>query len=270
MESESYRPEQTEQYLRSRLLVISGLVMAPMFLWFATQEIHLQHWDMTALTLVGAMLCIGNVWMGQHCGLNKTILRISLVYLFFVALYYVNTAFTTSSLLFCVILPFTTSFMLGYREAFVWNLFLGAASLFLIFSAEPFSKNTFGGYATDFVAAYVLAICVSLGYERMWEETQRRAIEEHQRLLQVIDHKNDIAERNEQLFEDLNNALREVRELTGLIPICSTCKKIRSDDDFWEHVEAYLHKRTQLTFSHSMCPSCANDAIEQLEKDLRS
>ncbi len=270
MESEIYQPEQTEQDLRSRLLVISGLIMAPMFLWFATQELYFQHWDMTALTLVGAMLCIGNVWMGQYWGLNKMILRVSLGYLFFIALYYVNTAFTTSSLLFCVILPFATSFMLGYREALIWNLFLGAASLFLIFSAEQFSENTFGGYATDFVAAYVFAICVSLGYERMREETQRRATEEHQRLQQVIDHKNDIAERNERLFEDLNSALREVRELTGLIPICSTCKKIRSDDDFWEHVEAYLHKRTQLTFSHSMCPSCSDDAMEQLEEDVRS
>ena len=166
--------------------------------------------------------------------MKKGFLRLSIGYIFGTALYYVSTDFASSSLLFCVVLPFASSFMLGYREALVWNVGLGIGVLYLIFNGETFGVYTLEGYATDFIASYVFAICVALGYERMREVTEEKATDEHQRLQQVIDHKNEIAQRNERLFEDLNHALREVRELTGLIPICSTCKKIRSDDDFWE------------------------------------
>lgn len=247
--------------------MISGLVMTPMFLWFASQEVQLARWDMAALTVMGALICLANVWMVQYRGLRKAVLRFSIAYIFAMALYYVHTGFATSSLLFCVVLPFAASFMLGYREAILWNLGLGVATLYFIFTEDLFARNTLQGYATDFIAAYVFAVLASLGYERMRALTEASAREEHQRLQQVINHKNLIAQRNEKLFEDLNFALREVRELTGLIPICATCKKIRSDDDFWEHVEAYLHKRTQLTFSHSLCPGCSEEAMGQLDRE---
>lgn len=72
----------------------------------------------------------------------------------------------------------------------------------------------------------------------------------------------DITERKaaererEQLLEQLQTALAEVRTLRDLLSICSYCRKIRDDDDAWRSVEAYIARHTATRFSHGICPSC--------------
>jgi PAS domain S-box-containing protein len=61
----------------------------------------------------------------------------------------------------------------------------------------------------------------------------------------------------ERLVEELRRALAEVKRLSGLIPICSYCKKVRDDAGFWSAVEAYVSKRSEAWFSHSICPTCS-------------
>lgn len=78
----------------------------------------------------------------------------------------------------------------------------------------------------------------------------------------------DITERKqaeadrERLVTELQAALAEVRTLQGIVPICSYCKKIRDDEDYWQTVESYLSKRTNTRFSHSICPSCYSKELE--------
>lgn len=55
---------------------------------------------------------------------------------------------------------------------------------------------------------------------------------------------------------ELEDALARVRRLSGLLPICSYCKSIRSDDDYWQAVETYLVERSEATFTHGICPPC--------------
>ncbi len=50
----------------------------------------------------------------------------------------------------------------------------------------------------------------------------------------------------------------ELVELRQIIPICSHCRKVRDDANFWHHVEDYLHKHTGVQFSHGLCPDCLN------------
>jgi hypothetical protein len=50
--------------------------------------------------------------------------------------------------------------------------------------------------------------------------------------------------------------LREVTLLRGILPICSFCKKIRKEDNIWEHLEIYITNRSEAQFSHSVCPDC--------------
>jgi PAS domain-containing protein len=57
------------------------------------------------------------------------------------------------------------------------------------------------------------------------------------------------------LLEDVS----ELRALRQLIPICSRCKKIRDDQDYWHHVEEYLKDRLDVDFTHSICPECASE-----------
>ncbi len=54
----------------------------------------------------------------------------------------------------------------------------------------------------------------------------------------------------------LERALAEVKQLSGLIPICMHCKRVRDDKDFWHHVESYIARRSEATFSHGLCPEC--------------
>jgi PAS domain S-box-containing protein len=63
------------------------------------------------------------------------------------------------------------------------------------------------------------------------------------------------AERD-QLVQDLQNALANVKSLSGLLPICAGCKKIRDDKGYWSQVESYIQKHSEATFTHGMCPDC--------------
>ena len=55
---------------------------------------------------------------------------------------------------------------------------------------------------------------------------------------------------------DLEAALAEVKRLSGLLPICAYCKRIREGDDYWQQVEAYIANHTEAQFSHGVCPDC--------------
>lgn len=55
----------------------------------------------------------------------------------------------------------------------------------------------------------------------------------------------------------LANALSEVKTLSGLLPICASCQKIRDDRGYWDRIETYIQAHSEATFSHSLCPECA-------------
>lgn len=63
-------------------------------------------------------------------------------------------------------------------------------------------------------------------------------------------------EEREQLVAELQTALAEVRMLQDILPICSYCRKIRDDENFWHTVEVYISRHTATRFSHGICPSC--------------
>jgi PAS domain-containing protein len=58
------------------------------------------------------------------------------------------------------------------------------------------------------------------------------------------------------LIDQLRGALREIQTLRELLPICASCKRIRDDKGYWQGVEGYLSQRTNIDFSHTMCPEC--------------
>ena len=68
----------------------------------------------------------------------------------------------------------------------------------------------------------------------------------------------------------LERALRDIKTLKGLLPICSSCNKIRTPDDHWHIIEKYIAERTDATFTHGLCPDCARklygDMVDQFGK----
>ncbi len=75
--------------------------------------------------------------------------------------------------------------------------------------------------------------------------------------LQDITHQKQAEVEREKLIKDLQDALAEVKNLSGLLPICASCKKIRDDKGYWNQIEAYIQERSEAVFSHGICPECA-------------
>lgn len=65
-----------------------------------------------------------------------------------------------------------------------------------------------------------------------------------------------------QRVRELEDALANVKQLQGLLPICSYCKKIRDDQNYWQQVEGYISRHTQVRFSHGVCPDCHDSIVK--------
>jgi DNA-binding response OmpR family regulator len=75
-----------------------------------------------------------------------------------------------------------------------------------------------------------------------------------------------LQERLAQRVEELQQALASVKQLSGLLPICSYCKRIRSDENYWQQVESYIADRTDAEFSHGICPTCFEKVRADFER----
>jgi phosphoserine phosphatase RsbU/P len=69
---------------------------------------------------------------------------------------------------------------------------------------------------------------------------------------------------------ELEAALARVDQLHGILPICSYCKKVRSDTDAWQQVEAYVSAHSSVRFSHGVCPDCATNVLQPQLDALRA
>jgi sigma-B regulation protein RsbU (phosphoserine phosphatase) len=70
--------------------------------------------------------------------------------------------------------------------------------------------------------------------------------------VRFIELQRKLAER----VEEMEKALAQVRRLEGLLPICSYCKRIRNEQDYWERVDNYISQHANVRFSHNICPEC--------------
>jgi len=61
----------------------------------------------------------------------------------------------------------------------------------------------------------------------------------------------------EQMIADLQEAISKVNTLSGLLPICASCKKVHDESGKWQQIESYIRERSKIEFSHGMCPECA-------------
>jgi phosphoserine phosphatase RsbU/P len=76
--------------------------------------------------------------------------------------------------------------------------------------------------------------------------------------VRMLNVQNALADNIHKLQEALNN----VKQLQGLLPICSYCKRIRNDQNYWQQVESYVSEHTEAQFSHSICPDCYDAKVK--------
>ena len=83
----------------------------------------------------------------------------------------------------------------------------------------------------------------------------------------ITEIKEASAER-ERLIANLQSALAEVKTLSGLLPVCGWCKKIRNDTGYWDSVEGYLKHSSGVEITHGICPDCSKRVMVEMEKEV--
>lgn len=131
-------------------------------------------------------------------------------------------------------------------NAALFSLARGAHYLFL----RP--EVLFGGSSMErnfFLAIMMTEICLYLLYLML---SNRRTINR-------LDRAN----------EELRRVMGEMKQLQGILPICSVCKKIRDDKGYWNRIEHYIETHTEADFSHSLCPECAEKLYPDFNLDFK-
>ena len=77
-----------------------------------------------------------------------------------------------------------------------------------------------------------------------------------------------LQEEQEKLILDLNEALANIKTLTGLLPTCTSCKRIRDSENNWEQMESYIQKHSEAKFSHGLCPDCAKKLYPEIYNQI--
>lgn len=106
------------------------------------------------------------------------------------------------------------------------------------------------------VVAIILTTVTINVYQRINEGQQEEILEHHRELLEH--------------HAELEKALGEVRKLSGFLPICSSCKKIRDDKGYWQQIESYICDHSEADFSHGICPQCSQKLYPEISNDTKS
>lgn len=106
--------------------------------------------------------------------------------------------------------------------------------------------------------------------EQRVEERTVHLNELNSKLALEVQRKIEAEEENTKTIHRLNTALSDVKRLENMLPICSSCKKIRDDQGYWKQIDVYFRDHSDLTFSHGICPDCAKllypDAVRRIDE----
>ena len=112
------------------------------------------------------------------------------------------------------------------------------------------------------------------GQEKTFIVTARPFLNAQKEIIGIVESFQDITTRKladeakEELIAGLQHALDEVNLLSGMLPICASCKKIRDDQGYWNKIESYITNHSKVEFSHSICPDCAKKLYPDLYKEV--
>lgn len=114
--------------------------------------------------------------------------------------------------------------------------------------------------------AYTLFENNILLQQKVQERTEELA-QANKDLLHEIERRKQIEAERENLIVELKEALSKIKTLTGFLPICASCKRIRNDKGRWEQIESYIHERSEAEFTHGICPDCMKKLYPEFCKD---
>jgi hypothetical protein len=123
--------------------------------------------------------------------------------------------------------------------------------LFLIFGIILIWFSFFGGFLSG--------IRRRLGQRNAEIRTAHRVLELE------MDERKRAEEEKDKLILELQEALAKIKTLSGMLPICASCKKIRNDRGYWQQIESYMNEHSEIRFSHGLCPECAKKLYPDMD-----
>lgn len=149
--------------------------------------------------------------------------------------------------------PFWAMFFMSLT---VFNDILSSQNVIATIQLAPIGLVTF-----LFVQAFLISKQFSHAYYSAAKNAKELA-ELNQNLESIVEKRTqDLSMRNRELEE----ALHEVKTLSGLLPICAHCKKIKDDNGYWERIEEYFEAHADIDFSHGLCPDCAHELYPDID-----
>jgi hypothetical protein len=184
-----------------------------------------------------------------------------------------------------IFVPFIAALTAGAEASFIWSV-VTMLSLVGLFILNSVLRIDYTVRPSDSVERFIdLACAISAMAIAIWvnETIKKRMV--YRLGVEISERTHSQAElrlRNQELEQlntqllstkanleasnsELERALVDIKQLSGMLPICSSCKKIRNDKGYWEAIEAYLRNHSEVQFSHGICPDCA----ERLYPDTR-
>ena len=103
--------------------------------------------------------------------------------------------------------------------------------------------------------------------QELEKRVERRTAElgkTNEKLTQEVAERKRAEQNLEKVVVELQQALGQVKKLSGFLPICASCKKIRDDKGYWQQIEQYITEHSEALFSHGLCPECAKKLYPEL------
>jgi PAS domain S-box-containing protein len=131
-------------------------------------------------------------------------------------------------------------------------------------------------FATGETIVFDVRVPMAREEDRFFITSVKPILDAEGRVGSVVCISKDITERKraenerEKLILELTAAVANVRTLSGLLPICASCKKIRDDRGYWTQIESYFRDHSGVEFSHGVCPACAENLYPEATQEPRN
>lgn len=140
-----------------------------------------------------------------------------------------------------------------------------ASVLFTIVSELAFTfyisnyglSNLVGHYFKLFSFYLIYKAIIETGIVKPFELTFRELVGVNNRLAEEVKSRMAAEEKLSKTVDELKQALAEVNTLSGLLPVCASCKKVRDDKGYWNQIDEYISQHSDVQVSHGICPECA-------------
>ena len=161
--------------------------------------------------------------------------------------------------LFFVLVPFS---LLGHTKGLIAGTAFAVAVLALAYHTRSVIGTEAGGL---FFIRFTASLIGTEVFVYLVERSRYRAQQNYE---QEIRHRHEVAKLLRQTNEKLMESAKQVRILSGFLPICANCKKIRDDQGYWKQLESYISEHSEAQFTHGLCDQCAIELYgEELLED---